>query len=223
MPPPGGGLRKGLIMRQRQPSFDLLLSAIVGRVSSRVDGRTALGWGGTVVDAMAKPNTPWAVHPQAIAGLRRFQRTELRSGSTHASVLLHTRRSDRLPRRLWPIVQSHARCPTAVWREPDQGISEARGKPQHYVSSKLMGWVALDRASKLAEIRGDSDLAATWQATAAEIKDDILAHSVDNRGVLRQHYDTDALDASTLLAAIFGFLPPTTSGSAQACSPSPTN
>jgi GH15 family glucan-1,4-alpha-glucosidase len=93
-----------------------------------------------------------------------------------------------------------------VWREPDQGIWEARGKPQHYVSSKLMGWVALDRAAKLADIRGDSDLAATWASTAAEIKDDILTHGVDKRGVLRQHYDTDALDASTLLAAIFGFL-----------------
>jgi GH15 family glucan-1,4-alpha-glucosidase len=52
-------------------------------------------------------------------------------------------------------------------------------------------------------------LAATWQAIADEIKADILAHGVvDKRGVLGQHYDTDALDASTLLAAIFGFLPP---------------
>jgi GH15 family glucan-1,4-alpha-glucosidase len=94
-----------------------------------------------------------------------------------------------------------------VWREPDQGIWEARGAPQHYVSSKLMCWVALDRASDLAAIRGDADLAATWGATADEIKADILEHGVDGRGVLRQHYDTDALDASTLLAAIFGFLP----------------
>ena len=128
-------------------------------------------------------------------------------GAVLDSFLLHVRRSDRLPRRLWPIIQSQAQCATAAWREPDQGIWEARGKPQHYVSSKLMGWVALDRASKLAEIRGDTDLAATWRATADEIKADILAHGVDKRGVLRQHYDTDALDASTLLAAIFGFLP----------------
>jgi GH15 family glucan-1,4-alpha-glucosidase len=67
--------------------------------------------------------------------------------------------------------------------------------------------VALDRASKLAAIRGDDDLQSTWGATADEIKADILEHGVDDRGVLRQHYDTDALDASTLLAAIFGFLP----------------
>ena len=84
-------------------------------------------------------------------------------GAVLDSILLHTRRSGRLPRGLWPIVQSQAACATDVWREPDQGIWEARGKPQHYVSSKLMGWVALDRAAKLAEIRGDPDLAATWR------------------------------------------------------------
>ena len=55
------------------------------------------------------------------------------------------------------------RCATRVWSEPDQGIWEARGKPQHYVSSKLMCWVALDRAAKLAAIRGDDDLRDTWR------------------------------------------------------------
>ena len=74
------------------------------------------------------------------------------------SILLHTQRSQRLPRRLWPIVQAQAECATRVWREPDQGIWEARGAPQHYVSSKLMGWVALDRAAKLADLRGEPEL-----------------------------------------------------------------
>ena len=128
-------------------------------------------------------------------------------GAVLDSVLLHSRRSERLPRRLWPIVQSQADCATRVWREPDQGIWEARGEPQHYVSSKLMCWVALDRAAKLAGIRGDPELQANWAATAEEIRNDILEHGVDGRGVLRQHYATDALDASTLLAAVFGFLP----------------
>jgi GH15 family glucan-1,4-alpha-glucosidase len=128
-------------------------------------------------------------------------------GAALDSVLLHTRRSQRLPRRLWPLIQSQAECAKAVWRQPDQGIWEARGKPQHYVSSKLMCWVAMDRASKLADIRGDRDLAVSWGETAAEIKADVLEHGVDKRGVLVQHYATEALDASTLLAAIFGFLP----------------
>jgi GH15 family glucan-1,4-alpha-glucosidase len=69
-----------------------------------------------------------------------------------------------------------------------------------------MCWVALDRAAKLAEIRGDPELHEKWAAVAEEIKDDILEHGTRD-GVLRQHYATDALDASTLLAAIFGFLP----------------
>ena len=127
-------------------------------------------------------------------------------GAVLDSILLHTRRNERLPRRLWPIVESQAECATRVWRDPDQGIWEARGKPQHYVSSKLMCWVAMDRASALAEIRGDPKLAATCRATADEIRADVLAHGVSDRGVLRQHYKTDALDASTLLAASFKFL-----------------
>jgi GH15 family glucan-1,4-alpha-glucosidase len=129
-------------------------------------------------------------------------------GATLDSILLHTRRSERLPRRLWPIVQAQAECASRVWREPDQGIWEARGKPQHYVSSKLMCWVAMDRAAKLAAIAGDDARSAEWGATADEIRADILENGVDARGVLCQHYDTEALDASTLLAAVFGFLPP---------------
>jgi GH15 family glucan-1,4-alpha-glucosidase len=128
-------------------------------------------------------------------------------GAVLDSILLHTRRSRRLPRRLWAIVESQARCAERIWREPDQGIWEARGEPQHYVSSKILCWVALDRAAKLAEMRGAPDLATGWRATAAEIKQDILDHGLTADGVLRKHYDTDSLDASTLLAAIFGFLP----------------
>ena len=106
-------------------------------------------------------------------------------------------------------MQSQAECATKIWKEPDQGIWEARGDPKHYVSSKLMCWVALDRAARLAEIRGEDDLIAKWRATAQEIRADILAHGVSDAGVLRQHYETDALDASTLLAIAFGFVEPT--------------
>jgi GH15 family glucan-1,4-alpha-glucosidase len=147
-------------------------------------------------------------HPVRIGNGAFDQRQNDVFGAALDSILLHTRRSQRLPRRLWPIVQTQAACATKIWQEPDQGIWEARGKPQHYVSSKLMCWVALDRAAKLAAIGGDDGLRETWQATADEIRADILKHGVDDRGVLRQHYDTDALDASVLLAALFGFLPP---------------
>ena len=91
-------------------------------------------------------------------------------GAVLDSILLHTRKSERLPRRLWPIVQAQAECAIKVWQEPDQGIWEARGKPQQYVSSKLMCWVALDRAAKLAEMRGDPELTEKWNAVAEEIR-----------------------------------------------------
>jgi len=147
-------------------------------------------------------------HPVRIGNGAYDQRQNDVYGAALDSILLHTRRSQRLPRRLWPIVQAQAQCATSVWREPDQGIWEARGAPRHYVSSKLMCWVAMDRAAKLAGIRGDAALEQAWGSTAHEIKEDILAHGLSRDGVLRQHYETDALDASNLLAAIFGFLPP---------------
>jgi len=128
-------------------------------------------------------------------------------GAALDAILLHTNHSQRLPRRLWPLVQAQAGCASAIWREPDQGIWEARGAPRHYVSSKLMCWVALDRAAKLAAMRADEESERTWAATAQEIRADILDHGVREDGVLRQHYETDALDASNLLAALFGFLP----------------
>src|SRR5213075_3159909 len=112
-----------------------------------------------------------------------------------------------LPHELWEALCRQVEAAIAVWEQPDQGIWEARGDPKHYVSSKLMCWVALDRASRLAEIRGDPERQKEWQKTAEEIREDILAHGVDSRGVLRQHYETDALDASALLAALVGFLP----------------
>src|SRR5204862_4566503 len=111
-------------------------------------------------------------------------------GSVLDSVLLHTRHGQRLPRRLWPIIESQAECAEKVWREPDQGIWEARGAPQHYVSSKLMCWVALDRAAKLARLRGDDERATGWAAIAGETRADVLAHGVTDGGGLRQPYPT---------------------------------
>jgi GH15 family glucan-1,4-alpha-glucosidase len=142
-------------------------------------------------------------------------------GAVLDSILLHTRRSNRLPPRLWPIVESQAQCAIEVWKHPDQGIWEARGKPQHYVSSKLMCWVALDRAARWPG-SGAPRAATAWAEIAEEIKADILEHGVSDRGVLRQHYETDSLDASTLLAAVFGFLP-ARRAMVNTWSPSPTS
>jgi GH15 family glucan-1,4-alpha-glucosidase len=128
-------------------------------------------------------------------------------GAVLDSVYLHTKMGGHIPQRLWPVLEAQVRCATGVWQMPDQGIWEARGEPKHYVSSKLMCWVALDRGARLAAIEGQTELADEWQAVADEIRADILAHGLSARGVFRQHYDTDALDASTLLIPLVRFLP----------------
>jgi GH15 family glucan-1,4-alpha-glucosidase len=129
-------------------------------------------------------------------------------GAVMDSVYLHSKKRDHIPERLWPVLRDQVECASRVWKEPDQGIWEARGDPCHYVSSKLMCWVALDRGARLAERRGNESQAEEWQKVADEIRDDILDKGVDKRGVFRQHYDTDALDASTLLVPLMRFLPP---------------
>jgi GH15 family glucan-1,4-alpha-glucosidase len=129
-------------------------------------------------------------------------------GAVLDSVFLHTKASGYIPERLWPVLVDQAECASRDWREPDQGIWEARGAPRHYVSSKLMCWIAMDRAARLANLRGDTEKEERWRAVAEEIRADILAHGVSERGVFRQHYDTDALDASTLLVPLNRFLPP---------------
>ncbi|MGH2878711.1 MAG: glycoside hydrolase family 15 protein [Solirubrobacteraceae bacterium] len=129
-------------------------------------------------------------------------------GAVLDSVYLHSKQRDHIPERLWPVLADQVECACRVWREPDQGIWEARGQPRHYVSSKLMCWVAADRGARLGERRGHDRQAKHWQDLADEIKADILERGVDERGVFRQHYDTDALDASNLLIVLMRFLPP---------------
>jgi len=128
-------------------------------------------------------------------------------GAVLDSVYVHRKARDHLPQRLWPVLVDQVEAAARVWHEPDQGIWEARGAPQHYVSSKLMCWVALDRGARLAELHGEAELAARWQRLADEMHADILANGVSDRGVFRQHYGTDALDAATLLIPLVRFLP----------------
>ncbi|HXD53913.1 MAG TPA: glycoside hydrolase family 15 protein [Solirubrobacteraceae bacterium] len=129
-------------------------------------------------------------------------------GAVMDSVYLHSKKRDHIPERLWPVLKDQVECAARVWCEPDQGIWEARGEPRHYVSSKLMCWVAMDRGARLAERRGDEHQSEAWQQIADEIRDEILDKGVDGRGVFRQHYETDALDASTLLVPLVRFLGP---------------
>jgi alpha,alpha-trehalase len=128
-------------------------------------------------------------------------------GAVLDSVYLHTRSRDRLDDRVWPMLRRQVENAIAHWREPDRGIWEVRGEPRHFTSSKVMCWVAVDRGSRLARLREEWDLTRQWAATAEEIRADVLANAVDERGVITQHYDTDALDASMLLIPLVRFLP----------------
>jgi alpha,alpha-trehalase len=109
---------------------------------------------------------------------------------------------------VWEGLTSFVNAALKHWHEPDQGIWEVRGDPKHFTASKVMCWVAAERGADLARERGNDERAEQWQAGADEIKAEVLDKGVSSRGVFRQHYETEELDASLLLLPIMGFLPP---------------
>jgi GH15 family glucan-1,4-alpha-glucosidase len=129
-------------------------------------------------------------------------------GALLDSVYIHTLARRHVPAEFWEVIEDQVKGAIAVWGRPDQGIWEARGEPKHYVSSKLMCWVAVDRGARLARGRGEEELAAEWAKAAESIRGEILSRGVSDEGIFRQHYETDALDASTLLIPLVRFLPP---------------
>ncbi len=113
-------------------------------------------------------------HPVRVGNGAFSQRQNDVFGAVLDSVYLHSKKRDHIPERLWPVLADQVHCAAAAWKEPDQGIWEARGEPRHYVSSKLMCWVAMDRGARLAERRGHVANVEQWQALADEIREDIL-------------------------------------------------
>jgi len=128
-------------------------------------------------------------------------------GAVVGAIDLYTRAHERVDDRLWAIVQTQVRRALEHWQEPDQGIWEVRSGPQHFTFSKVACWVAADAGARLADGRGEKKLAAEWRTAAEQIRADVLAHAVDERGVFTQHYGGKALDASVLLIPLLRFLP----------------
>jgi GH15 family glucan-1,4-alpha-glucosidase len=94
------------------------------------------------------------------------------------------------------------------WNRPDHGIWEVRGPARHFTHSRLMAWVAFDRAVKGVEEYGLSGPVETWRSIRDSIRSDILANGwSDRRQSFVQSYDSDVLDASLLLLPLLGFLP----------------
>jgi GH15 family glucan-1,4-alpha-glucosidase len=114
--------------------------------------------------------------------------------------------------QLWSVLGLMADQAAARWVEPDQGIWETRSGARHYVHSKLLCWVALDRAVRLAHDAGMPGDVVLWQRTRDDIRDAILTRGYDRTlQTFTQEFDAPALDASALVIPLVGFLPPTDS------------
>jgi GH15 family glucan-1,4-alpha-glucosidase len=110
---------------------------------------------------------------------------------------------------LWAMMRALVEHVCAHWQETDSGIWEVRGGPRHFVYSKVMCWVALDRGIRAAEqLRLEADL-PRWKNVRDQIRADILSHGYNTSvGAFTQAYDSTALDASNLLLPLVGFIPP---------------
>ncbi|MDX1393019.1 MAG: glycoside hydrolase family 15 protein [Gemmatimonadota bacterium] len=109
---------------------------------------------------------------------------------------------------MWQVIKSLADDVVRLWTRPDLGVWEVRSEPRHFVFSKIMAWVALDRAVRAAEeldLPGDVD---AWRAARGRIHEEVLDRGWnEERQAFVQHYDTDQMDAANLLIGVLRFLP----------------
>jgi GH15 family glucan-1,4-alpha-glucosidase len=95
-----------------------------------------------------------------------------------------------------------------AWRQPDEGIWEVRGGPQHFVHSKVMAWVAFDRAAHDVGVKAFRDPGQRWRAVADEIHAEVCERGFDRElNSFVQAYGSQRVDASLLLISLVGFLP----------------
>jgi GH15 family glucan-1,4-alpha-glucosidase len=109
---------------------------------------------------------------------------------------------------LFPAMMEHLE---KVWQLPDDGIWEIRGPQRHFTQSKVMAWVAFDRAAKIAELTGRTDAPIErWRTLADQVKAEVCEKGFDaGKNSFVQYYGSDQLDSSLLMLARVGFLPPT--------------
>jgi len=108
---------------------------------------------------------------------------------------------------MWEIVRNISRTVSTHWGKPDKGIWEIRSDEKHYVFSKVMSWVAMDRAAKIADLLNKPYYAETWRSIANDIREDVLNNGWnDDLQTFTQTYSNSDLDASLLLMAEYGFI-----------------
>jgi GH15 family glucan-1,4-alpha-glucosidase len=108
---------------------------------------------------------------------------------------------------IWEIVRNICRTISTHWEKPDKGIWEIRKEEKHFVFSKVMSWVAMDRATKIAILLNKAYYAETWRGIAEDIKENVLKNGwKENLQTFTQTYCNSELDASLLLMAEYGFI-----------------
>lgn len=109
----------------------------------------------------------------------------------------------------WKIVRRLADYALRHWMEPDNGIWELPER-RHFVSSRVLSWVAIERAVRIAKkVKPDFDV-RPWEAELPKIQQEVMERGWSERlGAFRQHYEADNLDSALLLISVFEFLPPT--------------
>jgi GH15 family glucan-1,4-alpha-glucosidase len=110
---------------------------------------------------------------------------------------------------MWEVVRNISLTVSTHWEKPDKGIWEIRNDEKHFVFSKVMSWVSMDRASKIAHLLNKPFYMETWRGIANDIKEDVLNKGWNKKlQTFTQTYDNTYLDASLLLMAEYGFIPP---------------
>ena len=110
----------------------------------------------------------------------------------------------------WAFQRAMLKHLTTIWMEPDEGIWEVRGGRRHFTYSKVMAWVAFDRAIRGTEQFGLDGPIDEWRAVRRAIHQDVCTHGFNRRlGSFVQSYGSEELDASLLLLPTVGFLPGT--------------
>ncbi|MCS6801427.1 MAG: glycoside hydrolase family 15 protein [Chloroflexota bacterium] len=130
-------------------------------------------------------------------------------GEALEAVYETTRYGEEVRPEHWPYYAAIADYVCSAWQQPDSGIWEVRTEPRHFVYSKLMCWVALDRAIRIARRRGFEAPLARWRASRMAIRQAIETHGFNPRrnSFVQAFGDEDALDAANLLIPQHGFLP----------------
>ena len=108
---------------------------------------------------------------------------------------------------MWEIVRNISLTVSTHWEKPDKGIWEIRNDEHHFVFSKVMSWVAMDRASNIAKLLNQKHYMEAWRSIANDIKEDVFKNGWnDELQTFTQTYDNSELDASLLLMSEYGFI-----------------